>query len=75
MTLEPLNVQIQLSSSPVRSLKRKYDEIPDSQEDSDEYGWDDEYELVAEGLVDDGALHSEPREVNLESSSQLQEPG
>lgn len=43
--------------SPVKTRKRKVEEIADSDEEiSSEYGWLDEDEVVAEGLIDEAAL-------------------
>lgn len=43
--------------SPVKVRKRKVEEIADSDEEiSSEYGWADDDELAAEGLVDETPL-------------------
>jgi len=45
-----------MNSSPVRARKRSFVEIADSDDEFDEYGWDEEDELAAEGLVIDESL-------------------
>lgn len=48
-----------ISSSPIGAKKRSFVEIADSEEEldsDDEYGWDEEDELAAEGLIVDESL-------------------
>ena len=53
--LRPLSSPIKLSSS--ASRKRNFEEIADSDaETDDEYGWIEEDEVAAEGLIDEAAL-------------------
>jgi len=48
-----------IASSPVKPLKRPLSEIADSEEElgsEDEYGWGEDDELAAEGLINDESL-------------------
>lgn len=45
-----------MSASPVRAKKRSFVEIADSDDEFDDYGWDEEDELAAEGLIVDESL-------------------
>jgi hypothetical protein len=48
-----------ISSSPVKARKRSFVEIADSEDEGgseDEYGWDEEDEVAAEGLIVDESL-------------------
>lgn len=48
-----------ISSSPVKARKRSFVEIADSEDEGgseDEYGWDEEDEIAAEGLIVDESL-------------------
>lgn len=63
--LRTVEVPIQTLTSPVRSSKRTYTEIADSEDEfgSDElYDWGEEDEIAAEGLIDDAALAGDPPE-------------
>lgn len=53
-----------LASSPAKPSKRPLTEIADSEEElvsGDEYGWGDEDELAAEGLINDENLLRESK--------------